>query len=61
MVYDDVQIFSIGFKKIMIMSKYFVIISKNVQECVELFAFPPNKMCIKPIHTDVHVSGLIKK
>jgi len=29
-------------------------------ECVSLSAFPPNKMCIKPIHTDVHVSGLIK-
>ena len=32
-----------------------------LEECVPLSAFPPSQMCIKPIHTDVHVSGLIKK
>ena len=31
------------------------------KECVSMSAFPPNKICIKPIHTDVYVSGVIKK
>ena len=32
-----------------------------LKECVSLSSFPPNKMCIKPIDTDVFLSGLIKK
>ena len=31
------------------------------KECVSMSAFPSNKICIKPIHTDVYVSGVIKK
>ena len=35
--------------------------SQLSKECVSMSAFPPNKICIKPIHTDVYVSGVIKK
>ena len=47
--------------KIILLKNHLWQFPNSLEECVDLFAFPPNKICIKPIDTDVHVSGQIKR